>query len=305
MNKDGDGVVCQVRWWLDGTAPSSICISGGRGEAGAAQERIGTWWPAGAFPRSPNFENSSQPIEGFLAMSKYITLFLVMLLVKGGTMGQSRESGNRRDGVRKDRSIAVSGDRGSRTPAPPPQTPHRPPPGPVRPVQVISVTPTCIVDNNITVVVNNEPSVPNEPVEVFLLDYRQKPEVSGYDFSEDEIVHFDDPMADMFYEYSDGYYYMNVIDGGDIVDLGNEQISGTSLPGETWKHRKDIRLEARHSYAIRTPDGDVYSIKVVRLSPRFVVFRDVVRESEPEEDYLSESVSDAGREEAGGSRFGR
>ncbi|HEX9655761.1 MAG TPA: hypothetical protein VGB89_02455, partial [Bacteroidota bacterium] len=26
MNKDGDGVVSQVRWWLDVTAPSSICL---------------------------------------------------------------------------------------------------------------------------------------------------------------------------------------------------------------------------------------------------------------------------------------
>jgi len=151
----------------------------------------------------------------------------------------------------------------------------------------------------------NIPQRSEEQDEVFLHDYRQQPDDAGFDFSEEEVVRFDDPNADLFYEYSDGYYYLNTIDGGDIVDLGKELPSGTEMTAEMWKHRKDIRLEVGHSYAVRTPDEDAYSFRVVRLSPRFVVFRDVVLQGKPEENNFSASSSDLDRDNQGGSRFGR
>jgi hypothetical protein len=238
-------------------------------------------------------------------MAKSFVLFLVILLAEGGAMGQQREFGNRRDGAGAtgDRSTHVTDDRGTRTPATP-QTPNRPPPEPVKPTQACPV-PMTIVNNNISVIVTNVPQRPDEQGEVFLLDYRQRPDDAGFDFSEDEVVRFDDPNADLFYEYSDGYYYINIIDGGDIVDVGKELPSGTGIPTEMWKRRKDIRLDVGHSYVIRTPNEEVYSFRVVRLSSRFVVFRDVVLQTGSEENNLSTSISDLDREKPGGSRFGR
>lgn len=113
---------------------------------------------------------------------------------------------------------------------------------------------------------------------VVLGDCRVMPEYAGFDFSGARCVPYDDPEADMFFEDAGSASHMVVGEDSEIQDLGSTaslgQISGLRMV--EWSRSRDVILEERRSYAVRTWEGSCAMFRVVSLVPGRVVFDWVV-----------------------------
>ncbi|MEW6510089.1 MAG: hypothetical protein AB1428_03940 [Bacteroidota bacterium] len=109
---------------------------------------------------------------------------------------------------------------------------------------------------------------------VILNDFRTAPGYAGYDFSRYVVVPFDDQTSDMWYEYYDGEYYMDVRTDTDIQDMGptNSILEVGTAPSSGWSPTHDVRLLAGHTYVVWTYDDHYAKFRVSAMSPGRVTF---------------------------------
>ena len=113
-----------------------------------------------------------------------------------------------------------------------------------------------------------------EGYDVLATDYRTRPGTAGYDFSTYSVGPYDDNYTDVFFEYYNGTYYMDVWDDTDIQDMGyTASLYEIGYAPETgWSPTKDVRLIVGHTYVVWTWDNHYAKLRVTALSPSHVVF---------------------------------
>lgn len=113
-----------------------------------------------------------------------------------------------------------------------------------------------------------------EGYNVVLLDYRTRPDLAGYDFSTYSVGAYNDQYTDMFFEYYNGSYFMNVWEDSDIQDMGytSSLYEINYAPENGWSPTKDVRLIVGHTYVVWTFDNHYAKFRVTVLSPTRVVF---------------------------------
>jgi len=113
-----------------------------------------------------------------------------------------------------------------------------------------------------------------EGYDVVLFDYRTRPTIAGYDFSTYSVGQYNDDYTDVFFEYYNGLYYMNVWEDSDIQDMGytNSLYDVTTAPDGGWSPTKDARIVVGHTYVVWTWDDHYAKFRVSLLSPSRVVF---------------------------------
>lgn len=106
-----------------------------------------------------------------------------------------------------------------------------------------------------------------------LFDYRTYPDRSGYDFSTFSVGRYNDQYTDIFFEYHNGTYYMNVWNDTDIKDMGptNSLYEIEIAPSSGWSSTKDVVLAVGRTYVVWTYDDHYAKFRVVSLSPTRVV----------------------------------
>lgn len=109
---------------------------------------------------------------------------------------------------------------------------------------------------------------------VVLTNFRQTPSTGGYDFSSYRVLAYNDLYTDMYFEYYNGEYFMNVRSDSDIQDLG---ATGSLLeirrsPTTGWSPTHDAVLRVGHTYVVWTWDDHYAKFRVTALSSNRVVF---------------------------------
>lgn len=109
---------------------------------------------------------------------------------------------------------------------------------------------------------------------VSINDYRTRPATAGYDFSTYSVGQYNDKYTDIFYEYYNGEYYMNVWDDTDIKDMGvtNSLYEITKAPTSGWSTTKDVILRVGRTYVVWTNDDHYAKFRVVSISSTRAVF---------------------------------
>lgn len=109
---------------------------------------------------------------------------------------------------------------------------------------------------------------------VDLNDYRTNPDIAGYDFSTYTIGPYDDKYTDIFFEYYQGRYYLNVWTDSDIQDMGYTKslYEIGAAPTGGWSPTKDVPLIAGHTYVVWTWDDHYAKLRVKSVSPSRIVF---------------------------------
>ncbi|MBA4313372.1 MAG: hypothetical protein C0417_12175 [Chlorobiaceae bacterium] len=113
-----------------------------------------------------------------------------------------------------------------------------------------------------------------EGFDVNLKNYRDTPNMAGYDFSSNTIGPYDDQYTDLFFEYYDGIYYFDVWNDTEIQDMGYTSSLDEIVKSPTrgWSPTGDVRLIAGHTYVLRTWDYHYAKVRVISLSANQVVF---------------------------------
>jgi hypothetical protein len=107
-----------------------------------------------------------------------------------------------------------------------------------------------------------------------LINVGNNPDKAGYDFSTYTTGPYDDQYTDIYFEYYNGEYYMNVWKDSDIQDMGytNSLYTIENAPDGGWSPTKDVRLIEGHSYVVWTWDNHYAKFRVVQLSPSSMMF---------------------------------
>lgn len=113
-----------------------------------------------------------------------------------------------------------------------------------------------------------------EGSDVALPNYRVDPNRAGYDFSTYSIGPYDDEFTDIFFEFFEGMYYMNVWDDTQIQDMGYTASLGeiTTAPLAGWSPTGDVPLIVGHTYVVRTWDSHFAKVRIRSLSDTRVIF---------------------------------
>lgn len=110
--------------------------------------------------------------------------------------------------------------------------------------------------------------------DVAIYDYKNYPNDAGYDFSTYSVGPYNDKYTDIFFEYANGVYYMNVWDDTDIQDMGYtvslDDIA--TSPRNGWSPTKDVQLIVGHTYVVWTWDDHFAKFRVKDLKSNRVVF---------------------------------
>jgi hypothetical protein len=98
-------------------------------------------------------------------------------------------------------------------------------------------------------------------------DYHQFPQTSGYDFSKEEVVSYEDKDADIYLDYDDYYkvYFLCVRDKyTDIQDFGyTDDLDDVNVsPEKGWSELGWVEVIAGHSYIIWTRDNHFAKLRV-------------------------------------------
>jgi len=110
---------------------------------------------------------------------------------------------------------------------------------------------------------------------VILHDFRNLPDLGGYDFSTFRVLPYDDLYTDMYYEYYQGEYYMVVrLEDTDIQDMGatSSILDVPVAPASGWSETHDVRLTVGHTYVVWTWDDHYAKFRVTSISPGRIVF---------------------------------
>lgn len=119
-----------------------------------------------------------------------------------------------------------------------------------------------------------------EGYNVSLYDYNVNPTKGGYDFRDYMIVPYSDQNNDMFFDFYNGKYYMDVWEDSDIKDMGPTiditdisiaPVSGyvPLIAGDNIKYTEAI---VGHTYVIRTWDNHFAKVRVSQIASNKVVF---------------------------------
>ena len=113
-----------------------------------------------------------------------------------------------------------------------------------------------------------------EGYDVTLKDYRNYPMDAGYDFSTYSVGKYDDKYTDIFFEYYNGIYYLDVWDDTEIQDFGytNSLYDIVEAPTAGWSPTKDVQLIVGHTYIVRTWDYHYAKVRINSLSSTKVIF---------------------------------
>lgn len=105
-------------------------------------------------------------------------------------------------------------------------------------------------------------------------NFRTSPRDAGYDFSTYSIGPYDDKYTDVFFEYSNGRYYLNVWDDTDIQDMGftSSLYEIIAAPASGWSPSKSVEAISGHTYVIWTWDDHYAKVRVRDVSPLRVIF---------------------------------
>jgi hypothetical protein len=113
-----------------------------------------------------------------------------------------------------------------------------------------------------------------EGYDVLMRDFRLHPDRAGFEFATATLGPYDDQYSDIFFDYSDGYHYMNVWDDTDIRDMGyTHSIKDIAYaPVGGWSPTKDEILRVGHTYVVWTFDNHFAKFRVVELGGWYVIF---------------------------------
>jgi hypothetical protein len=113
-----------------------------------------------------------------------------------------------------------------------------------------------------------------EGYNVILNNFRQLPAYAGYDFSDYLVRTYNDLYTDMYFEYYNGEYYMNVRTDSDIQDVGatNSLLDVRHAPTAGWSPTHDVVLRVGHTYVVWTWNDHYAKFRVTGLSSNRVVF---------------------------------
>ena len=113
-----------------------------------------------------------------------------------------------------------------------------------------------------------------EGYDVILDSYRASPAYAGYDFSDYRVLAYNALYADMYFEYFNGEYYMNVRTDSDIQDVGptGSLLDVRQAPTSGWSTTHDAILRVGHTYVVWTWDDHYAKFRVTGLSSSRVVF---------------------------------
>lgn len=109
---------------------------------------------------------------------------------------------------------------------------------------------------------------------VILNDYLTSPSTAGYDFSRYLVVAYDDQTNDMWYEFYNGDFYMDVRTDTDIQDMGptGSILEIGTAPASGWSSTHDVKLAVGHTYVVWTYDDHYAKIRVASMSAGRVTF---------------------------------
>jgi hypothetical protein len=98
-------------------------------------------------------------------------------------------------------------------------------------------------------------------------DYHRFPRTSGFDFSEEEVVSYDDENADIYLDYNDYYkvYFLCVRDKyTDIQDFGyTDDLDDVNVsPEKGWSELGWVEVILGHSYIVWTRDNHFAKLRV-------------------------------------------
>ncbi len=113
-----------------------------------------------------------------------------------------------------------------------------------------------------------------EGYDVLMRDFRVQPNRAGFEFATATLGPYDDQYTDIFYDFDNGYHYMNVWDDTDVQDMGyTYSIKDIRYaPSSGWSPTKDVILNVGHTYVVWTYDNHFAKFRVIELGPGYVVF---------------------------------
>lgn len=107
-----------------------------------------------------------------------------------------------------------------------------------------------------------------------IYDYRNFPNSSGFSFFNYNVVPYDDPNADFFFENYQGTFYLDVWNDSDIQDMGptSSIYDIPYAPSGGWSQTKDEIAVIGHTYVIWTFDNHFAKIRVKNITADRIVF---------------------------------
>lgn len=113
-----------------------------------------------------------------------------------------------------------------------------------------------------------------EGYDINLYDYQSYPEHAGYDFSTYSVGPYDDTYSDVFFEYYNGTYFLDVWGDSEIQDVGYTKslYDVGYAPTTGWNPTKDARLVLGHTYVVKTWDKHYAKVRVISVSQSHIVF---------------------------------
>ena len=121
-----------------------------------------------------------------------------------------------------------------------------------------------------------------------LFDYRNYPEDSGFNFSDEGLYPFDDMMTDIFFENFEGVFYVNVwaddsIPEGqlpEIQDMGptNSIYDISHAPTGGWvpvigsDQVKYVEAKVGHTFIVKTMDGNFAKFRISLITSQKMKF---------------------------------
>ncbi|MCK4395904.1 hypothetical protein KAW96_04830 [candidate division WOR-3 bacterium] len=102
-----------------------------------------------------------------------------------------------------------------------------------------------------------------------LRNYLTDPNESGFDFSMESVIHYDNSHTDIYYEYDTTYgvHYMNCADGTDIQDFGyTDDLDDINYaPEQGWSYLGWVELIVGHGYIVWTRDDHFAKFRIIEL----------------------------------------
>ena len=113
-----------------------------------------------------------------------------------------------------------------------------------------------------------------EGFDVQLDDYRQFPNLSGFDFSTQTVGPYNDGYTDVYYESSGGKYMLDVPMDTDIQDMGYTSSLDdiTVAPPAGWSPTGIVEAIPGHIYVVWTYDNHYGKVRVTEVSATQVRF---------------------------------
>ncbi|MCA9742163.1 MAG: hypothetical protein H6695_21065 [Deferribacteres bacterium] len=112
---------------------------------------------------------------------------------------------------------------------------------------------------------------------VRIYNFRQFPDIAGYDFSDFAVLHYRAGSTDIYFEYhpdADGFFINAFSDDTDIQDYGyTESMDEISYaPEQGWSDLGYVEAIVGHTYIVWTHDNHFAKIRITQLNQDLVEF---------------------------------